>query len=222
MQIFLFLLVAALVIAAVIYGRIAERQRREALAALAARLGLRFSEEHDHGTAERLNFLRKLDEGSNRYLYNRLSGDFQGHEVMASDFHYETYSHSKNGRRTHHHHLSVLTLRLPRSFPELLITPEGVFSKIAQALGYDDIDFESAEFSRTFCVRCGDKKLAYDVCHPQMMEYLLARRDLAIEFEGNVLALAFDSCLEVPQIEPRLQQLVEIRRLLPDYLFTKT
>lgn len=221
MLIFVFLLLGALVIAAVICGRIAERQRRDALAALAARLGLRFDEEHDHATAERLNFLRKLDEGSNRYLYNRLSGDYQGHEVMASDYHYETYSHSKNGRRTHHHRLTVLTLRLPRSFPELLITPEGIFSKIAQAFGYDDIDFESAEFSRIFCVRCADKKLAYDVCHPGMMEYLLARRDLAIEFEGHMLALVFDTCLEVPQIEHRLPQMVEIRRLLPDYLFTK-
>jgi len=31
-------------------------------------------------------------------------------------------------------------------------------------------------------VRSRDKKFAYDVCHPRMMEYLLARRDLAIEF----------------------------------------
>lgn len=221
MEVFVIVLICAVVTAAVLYGRMVERRRRDALAALAVRLGLRFSAERDHATAERLGFLRKLDTGSNRFLYNRLDGDYQGQEVMASDFHYETYSHGKGGRRTHHHHLSILTLRLPRSFPELLITPEGLFSKIAQALGYDDIDFESAEFSRAFCVRCRDRKFAYDVCHPRMMEYLLARRDLAIEFEGDVLALAFDTCLEVPQIESRLQQLVEIRRLLPDYLFPK-
>lgn len=220
MEILVVVLIGAVIIAAVVCGYLLERRRRDALAALAARLGLRFSEEHDRATAERLGFLRKLDTGSNRYLYNRLSGDYQGHEVMASDYHYETYSHSKRGRRTQHHHLSVLTLRLPRSFPELLITPEGFFSKIAQALGYDDIDFESAEFSRAFCVRSQDKKFAYDVCHPQMMEYLLAHRDLAIEFEGNVLALAFDSRLGVPQIEGRLQQLVELRRFLPGYLLT--
>lgn len=213
---------AVAIVAAIVYGLLAARRRREALAALAARLGLRFHEERDHALAERLGFLRKLDTGSNRYVYNRLSGGFQGHEVTAFDFHYETYSHTKHGRQTHHHHFSVVTLVLPRSFPELLITPEGIFSKIAQAFGYDDIDFESAEFSRAFCVRSPDKKFAYDVCHPLMMEYLLARRHLAIEYEGNVLALAYDSCLEVTEIEPALQQLVEIRRLMPDYLFTKT
>jgi len=216
------LMFGALIFAAVAIARILEGRRREALVALAAQLGLDFNEEEDQEGAERLDFLRKLDEGENRYLYNRLSGDYQGHAVMMADYHYETYSHTKHGRQTHHHHLSVLTLRLPRSVPELLISPEGIFSKIAQALGYDDIDLESAEFSRAFCVRCRDKKFAYDVCHPLMMEYLLARPDLAIEFEGNVLALVFDPCLEVPQIEHRLQQLVEIRCLLPDYLFTKS
>jgi hypothetical protein len=213
----------ALIVGAVILAVRAARQRRDELAALAAKLGLTFSEARDHALAKRLGFLDKLNQGSNRYSYNRLSGGWQGHEVMAFEYHYETYSHSsKGGRQTHHHYLTIFTLLLPKSFPELLISREGLFSKLAQALGYDDIDFESAEFSRTFCVRSRDKKFAYDVCHPQMMEYLLARQDLAVEIEGNVLALAFDSRLDVPQIEPRLRQLVEIRRLMPDYLFTKT
>jgi hypothetical protein len=41
-------------------------------------------------------------------------------------------------------------------------------------------------------VRSPDKKFAYDVCHAQMMEYLLANRDLSIEIENEVIALAFD------------------------------
>lgn len=223
MHIVLIVAFVLVIVAAMAYGHIAARQRRDALAALAVRLGLDFHEEHDETLAETLGFLRKLDEGSNRYVYNRLSGDYQGHEVMAFDFHYETHTYSAKGRRqTHHHHLSVLTLQLPRSFPELLITPEGIFSKIAQAFGYDDIDLESAEFSRAFCVRSPDKKFAYDVCHPLMMEFLLARPSLAIEFDGNLLALAYDTRLDVPEIEPSLRQLGEIRRLMPDYLFTNT
>ena len=222
MHIVFIVAIATAVIAAIVYGQIMAGRRRDALAALAHRLGLSFDEEHDHAMARRLGFIDKLDQGSNRYLLNRLEGDYQGHRVMAFEFHYETYSHTKHGRQTHHHFFSVMTLILPKSFPELLITPEGFFSKIAQAFGYDDIDFESAEFSRSFCVRSPDKKFAYAVCHPGMMEYLLARPDLALEFEGNVLALAFDSRLDVEEIEPRLRQLVEIRRLMPDYLFTPT
>jgi hypothetical protein len=212
------IVVGVVIVAAVIYGQVVKQQRRDALAALARRLGLSFYEEKDRDLAQTLGFLDKLDLGSNRYVYNRLSGEYQGHPVMAFEYHYQTQS----GKHTHHHHFSVLTLKLPRTFPELLITPEGIFSKIAQSLGYDDIDMESAEFSAAFCVRSPDKKFAYDVCHPQMMEYLLARRYLAIEFEGNALALAYDACLDVTEIEPSLRQLVEIRRLMPDYLFKKT
>ena len=101
------------------------------------------------------------------------------------------------------------------------ITREGFLSKIAQAFGYDDVDLESAEFSRVFCVRSKNKKFAYDVCHAQMMEYLLANRDLSIEIEGRALALAFGKCLSASEIEMNLGRLLEIRSRLPEYLFTK-
>ena len=70
-------------------------------------------------------------------------------------------------------------------------------------------------------MRSKDRKFAYDVCNAQMMEYLLANRDLSIEIEGPVLALAFASCLSAGEIEANLQRLLEIRLRLPDYLFTK-
>lgn len=221
--IFIFILFAALVIVASIYGAIAARKRRDALAELAARLGLRFSPENDRGLAKRFEFLNKLAQGSNRYAFNVLSGDYHGHEVLAFDYHYETHTtDSKGNRQTHHHYFSFFILVLPRSFPELTLAREGVFSKIAQALGYADIDFESAEFSRTFCVRSKDKRFAYDVCHAQMMEYLLANRDLTLEIEDRALALAFGSRLSAEDIERNLRRLLEIRAHLPEYLFNPT
>ena len=87
--------------------------------------------------------------------------------------------------------------------------------------GYQDIKFESAEFSRAFNVRSPDKKFAYDVCNAKMMEYLLANRDLSIEIENEVIALAFDSRLSVEQFELDLQRLAEIRSRLPEYLFAQ-
>lgn len=220
--ILLFILFAGVVIAGIIYSIIAAKKRREEMLLLATRLGLTFSPGNDSWLADQFNFLDKLAQGSNRYAYNLLRGPFQGHEVLVFDYHYETHSTDSKGRRqTHHHYFSCFILTLPQMFPELTIAPEGMFSKIAQAFGYEDIDFESAEFSRTFCVRSKDKKFAYDVCHAQMMEYLLANRDLNLEIERNALALVFGRCLDVPGIEANLQRLVQIRSLLPEYLFTK-
>jgi hypothetical protein len=220
--ILIFVLFAAVMIAAIIFAAIAARKRREAMAALALRLGLNYQADRDYSIADRFAFLDALARGSNRYAFNILSGVYQGHEVLVFDYHYETHSTDSKGRRqTHHHHFSFFVLLLPRRFPELRITREGLFSKIAQTFGYDDIDLESAEFSRAFCVRSKDKKFAYDVCHAQMMEYLLANRDLSIEVEGPALALAFGNRLSAEAIESNLGRLIEIRSRLPEYLFTK-
>lgn len=222
MGILIFVLVFGLIITLAIFGAIAARKRREELAALALRLGLQYSADKDHNMAARFGFLDQLAQGSNRYAYNILSGVYQNHEVLVFDYHYETHSTDSKGRRqTHHHHFSFFIVLLPQSFPELRITREGVFSKIAQAFGYDDIDLESAEFSRTFCVRSKNKKFAYDVCHAPMMEYLLANRDLSIEIENHALALAFGKCLAAAEIEFNLGRLLEIRSHLPEYLFAK-
>lgn len=220
--ILIFILFLGLVIASVIYGVIAAKKRREELLQLAARLGFTFAAENDYSLASRYGFLDKLAQGSNRYAHNILSGQYQNHEVLAFDYHYETHStDSKGHRQTHHHQLSCFILQLPRTFPELTIVREGWFSKVAQVFGYADIDFESAEFSRSFCVRSKDKKFAYDVCHAQMMEYLLANCDLSVEIENNILALVFGARLSAAQIEANLQRLIEIRSRMPEYLFAK-
>jgi hypothetical protein len=215
--------VLALIIVVAVFGALAAKKRRDAMMALAARLGLRFDPEKDRSLAERYEFLDKLRQGSNRYAFNTLTGNYQGHDLTAFDYHYETYStDSKGNRETQHHYSSFFILRLAGTFPELKIGPEGFFSKIAQALGYADIDFESAEFSRKFCVRSKDKKFAYDVCNARMMEYLLANRDLAIEIELDSLAISFDRRLSPDTIEPNLNRLVAVRSLMPDYLFSRS
>ncbi|MGN6555580.1 MAG: hypothetical protein ACTHLW_17880 [Verrucomicrobiota bacterium] len=217
-----FILITGIIVVVAILGSISARKRREAMALLGAQLGLSFSTEKDYAMADRFEFLNQLAHGSNRYAYNIFTGVFRGNEVIACDYHYETHSTDSKGRQqTQHYQLSVFILMLPRNFPEVRISSEGFFSKIAQAFGYDDIDFESAEFSRKFCVRSPDKKFAYDFCNAQMIEYLLANPDLSIEIENRALALVFSSPLAVEQIEPNLRRLVEIRSRMPDYLFTK-
>jgi hypothetical protein len=217
-----FMVFAALFVAIIVYSSIAARKRREELTALAGRLGFTLCPENDSELPRRFGFLDQLAQGSNRYAFNVLSGNYRENDVLVFDYHYETHStDSKGNPQTQHHYFSFFILTLPTSFPELRITREGIFSKIAQAFGYEDIDFESAEFSRTFCVRSKDKKFAYDVCNTSMMEYLLANRDLSVEIENTALALAFGGRLSAAEIESNLQRLLEIRARLPEYLFAK-
>lgn len=189
---------------------------------LSAELDLDFSPAKDHTLADTYGFLNKLAQGSNRYAFNVLSGDHRGNRVLVFDHHHETHStNSKGQRRTQHHYYSVFILTLPQIFPELTITREGIFSKIAQAFGYDDIDFESHEFSRKFCVRCKDKKFAYDICHSRMMEFLLENDDLNIEFDLHVVALLFDGCIRPEAVRSNLERLIAIRDFIPDYVMKR-
>jgi len=205
-----------MVVVAVIYGAIAARKRREGLIMLATRLGLDFSPGENYELAGRFGFLNQLAQGENRYAINVLSGAYQQNEVLAFDYHYETHStDSKGNRTTQQHWFSFFILTLPVSFPELTIRRENFLIKIAEAFGYQDINFESAEFSKTFYVWSKDKKFAYDVCNAKMMEFLLANRDLSIEIENQALALAFNTRLSPEQIESNLQRLIEIRLRLP-------
>jgi len=223
MQVLVIVGIVALIIVGAVLGCLAAKKRREAMLAMAARLGLRFDPGKDWELARRYQFLDKLRAGDNRYAFNVLSGKYQSHDVMAFDYHYETHStDSKGHRQTHHHYFSFFLLLMSVSFPELAIAREGFFSKIAQALGYEDIDFESHEFSRKFCVRSREKKFAYDVCNARMIEYLLANDDLTIEIEGPALGISFNSRLSPEQIESNLKRLIAVRSLMPDYLFSRS
>ena len=211
--------VLIVIVVGTIYGLIQARQRLEALNELALRLGLNFSAAEDYALPERYGFLKQLAQGDDRYARNVLSGIYQQNQVLVFDYHYATYHTDKNGTHKEDHWFSFFILTLPMVFPDLTIRRENFFTKIAEVFGYQDINFESAEFSKAFNVRSPDKKFAYDVCNSKMMEYLLANRDLSIEIENNVLALAFNTRLSAEQIEANLRRLVEIRSRLPEYLF---
>jgi hypothetical protein len=222
MEFMVVILVVVLVVAGAIYSSVMARRRREAMAAMAASLGLRFDPSKDYGIDEAYSFLGKLCQGSKRYAFNRISGRYRDQDILIFDFHYETYSrNSKGHRQTHHHYLSCFLLRLPARVPELNITREGWGSKLAQWVGYDDIDFESAEFSSAFCVRSQDKKFAYDICHARFMEYLLAHRDLSLELDQNVLSLIFNGRLSVEQIAGNLNRLLDVRGHIPEYVWKR-
>ena len=216
-----FVAVVVVVFIGVIFNAIAQRKRREGLFELAQRLNLDFHGGQDDGIPGRFGFLKQLAQGDDRYAVNVLSGNYQQNEILAFDYHYATYHTDKNGTHKDDHWFSFFILTLPAVFPDLTIRRENFLTRVAEVFGYQDIKFESAEFSRAFNVRSPDKKFAYDVCNAKMMEYLLANHDLSIEIENEVIALAFNTRLSVEQIEFNLQRLVEIRSRLPEYLFTQ-
>lgn len=212
-------IVAAIIVAGILAAA-AAKKRREAIAAWARANGFSYFPGEDRGMAARYAYFDSLSSGSNRYAYNIVRGDVGGLPFCMFDFHYETHSTDSKGRRqTHHHHLTAVVIETGLAFPaELKVRPEGFFDKLASVVGFDDIDFESDEFSRKFHVKSNDKKFAYDVIHPRMMEYLLQHPSGSFEIERNAIGVAGGSCLPAEQWKTYLSYTRNILDMLPEYL----
>lgn len=161
------------------------------------------------------SFLTPLSKGENRFAFNILQGTYHDEKLFIFDYHYEDLSNKKSADFFY----TIFMLITAQCFPKITIGPENVLNKIEGMFDSHDIKFESAEFSRAYGVRCADKKFAYDVCNPQMIDYLLANRDLQIELQGPLISLSFTPSLRVNTIEAWLQEFAQIRALLPQYLF---
>jgi len=213
------------IIVAVIAGSLSrksdpEAKRRNDLGALARKLKLQFNPKNDFKLAEKFSVLSWLRRGDVRYAYNVFHGCHLEYPVTIFDYHFSTPGSGKSGG--YDYYWSAFVVEMKTNFPDMIISHESRESRLAEALGGSHIAFESAEFTRAFRVRSSDKKFAYDVCHPKMMEYLLANQDLTVEISGAGLAVLFEDWLRPEKIEANLSRLIEIRKLLPDYLFAKT
>lgn len=189
-------------IALAIYSHKKEQERRERLQGFADRFGLYYDPGKVRGFDDQHPQFSFLRHGSNRYAHNILTGEWQGREVTAFDYHYETHSTDSKGRRTtHHHRFSAALVRSGFPLRSMTIRPEGFFDKIKAAFGWDDIDFESAEFSKRFHVSSKDRRWAYDVLTPRTMEFLLENPNRELYFEGYILAVRSDRGLEPEEVE---------------------
>ncbi|MEX2171972.1 MAG: hypothetical protein WD851_21810 [Pirellulales bacterium] len=190
MEIFIFIIVAVLIAFGIYWSYQQQLRRREELTALAGQLEWSFDPDHDSSHDEQYAQFSVFQQGHSRYAFNTLRGTLNVGDAawpaQMGDYHYQITSSNGKTTSTHTYIFSYLILDLPYgSTPSLIIRREGVFDKLAGALGFDDIDFESDEFSRRFHVKGGDKRFAYDVIHPRMMEFLLEDPPPSIEIENG-------------------------------------
>lgn len=206
------------------YGWKQAKLRREAMLQLALKHGLRFDPSRDHSIEHRFPQFGCFRQGDRRHGYNTLRGttEIAGHslEITAGDYSYTRTSGSGKNRSTTTYRFSYLIARLPWPHcPPLLIREEGLFDKLAAAVGFDDIDFESAEFSKRFLVKGNDKRFAYDVLDPRMMEFLLACPKLPpLDLERGELLVADSVIWQPGRFEDTLGFLGHFLSRWPDHV----
>ena len=182
------------------YGHLQEKKRREAMALFAQQLGWHFHPAKEDLFSLQYEQFDHFKRGHSRYAHNLIYGDVHANvaeenpmdiPTRAGDYHYMITRSDGKRTTTTTYRFSFLILDLPDGVNgDLLIRTENIGDKIKAGLGFDDIDFESAEFSDRFYVKSRDKRFAYDVINPRMMQFLLDTNPPMLMLDRGALCLA--------------------------------
>lgn len=205
----------------------AEKKRKQGLLDLAHKLGLNFDPTPDRHHDDEYAHFEVFRRGHSRKAYNTLAGainiDGKVYNIKMGDFTYKITSGSGKDQRTTTYNFSYMILLMYQlDMPSLLIRKEGMFDKLAGVFGFDDIDFESAEFSRKFYVKSDDKKFAYDVITPRMMSFLLEDCPVTVDIEQRRCLLTDGiKRWEAEKIEMIIEWVNTFYSLWPDHLMDR-
>jgi len=210
-----FLVVAA---AIVYYSYWAKKKRRQELAQMAAQLGLAYSPQDTFNLLSLPFALFRMGDG--RGTENVLWGQWQDIQLQQFDYwYYEESSDSKGNRSKTYYRFSCVVSELPFTSPELSISRENLFTRLADHLGFEDIGFESEEFNRKFQIKSKDRKFATDVVDARMIQWLLSTQNgWSYELSGPYL-LCHHKRLRPMELTPLLGTMKEFRDHIPRVVY---
>lgn len=191
-----------------------KQRRRSELRALALAHGLAFSPaDHSNLLALRFRLFRK---GDGRGIDNVLSGTWQGQDFRAFDYwYYDQSSTSNGGNRRTYHRFSCVVFDIEAYLPDLEVTREGPFSRVADHVGFRDLDFESEEFNRKFQVWAPVREFAYEFIDARVIRLLLSlEANYCFETSGSSL-LMYRKGLRVHGFVPLIGAAVALRKRIP-------
>jgi hypothetical protein len=203
------------IVAAVAYaGYYLKKKRRQELALAARQLGLQYSNSDPFSLLALP--LRLLSRGDGRGTENVMWGSWQGLDLKEFDYwYYEESTDGKGNRSRSYRYFSCAVTEIPATCAPLTVERESVFTRMADHLGFHDIEFESDEFNRAYQVKCQDRKFANDVIDSRMMQWLLSTGERwAFELSGPYL-MCYTKRLKPLELTPLLGGLKEFLGHIP-------
>ena len=182
----------ALVLFVAYLGWVTARRRREEFFRFAAANGLEYSAKDPFNTDE-LPFAL-FRKGDGRDVENMMWGTAAGMKVRLFDFsYYETSTDAQGHSSRSTYRFSCAMADIDADCPHLVLGREGVLSRLADAIGFRDIEFESEEFNRSWQVTSEDRRFASAFIDPRMMEWLMVEGGSgAYEVIGPLLLCSTD------------------------------
>jgi hypothetical protein len=165
----------------------AQKKRREGFALVATQLGMQYFPADPFGLLGEPFAL--FQRGDGRGVENVLAGAYQAIDVKAFDYwYYEESTDSKGHTTKTYYRFDCVVVPIDAACSPLTIDNENVLTRLADALSFHDIEFESEDFNRAFNVKSPDKKFANDFVDARMMQWLLQNgKGTAFEIMGDRL-----------------------------------
>ena len=217
----LFIFGVGVVVLVGVLAYLADKKRREMLQGVAASRGWHYTD-RDDAWAHHFDG-SPFGQGHNRQAHNILRGTHDGREFVGFDFVYHTTETStdaqgRTSRREVKHWYSVLALRTADGLPRLEVSPEGFFGRAIGKLTNRDIQLESEEFNRAFTVVSSDRRFAFDILHPRLMEQLLLTRDVGWKIENGWILAIEPGRHDVEDVDRRLAVIDGVLDAVPGFV----
>ena len=174
-------------IAIAVGSYLAKKKRREGFAVVATQLGMEYWPEDPFGMlAEPFALFQR---GDGQGIENVIAGTYESIDTKAFDYwYYEESTDSKGSRTRTYYRFDCVVVPIDAACSPLTIDNENVLTRLADALTFHDIQFESEDFNRAFNVKSPDKKFANDFLDARMMQWLLRHGEgTAFEIMGDRL-----------------------------------
>lgn len=165
--------VVAIVVAGFVLARYFKKKRQQAIAAIAMQHGLSYTSHDPYSLTITYDF-DLFSMGDGRGAENVVTGQWKDRRIIEADYWYYTESSDGKGRRSRSYsYFQVVIAPIGAYLPKVQVKGENVFTRIADHIGMEDINFESEEFNRTFNVKSRDRQFAFKLLDARMMQWLL-------------------------------------------------
>jgi hypothetical protein len=157
-----------------------------------------------------------FNQGQSRQIRNFMYGEANG--VKAAVFDYTYVTGSGKNRQTHFQTVTYLepaNLRVPY----FSLRPEGFFTKIMTAFGYQDIDFgQRPEFSKRYLLRGPDEISIRQTFNDQLLSFFETYQGTSVDAGNNQLFVFRAGYRCQPQeVQSQLALALNILNLLPRF-----
>lgn len=177
------IIIATIIVIAIGIGMYYEKKRREALAKLAADLGLEFFPQGIPGLLTAIQGFTLFSSGRSHSVTNTIRGLTDDVELTIFDLTYTVGS----GKNSSTHRQTIVRFASTRlGLPEFVVSPEGFFHKIGKLFGVKDINFdEDPQFSSAFLLQGPNEAAIRQIFAPAVREWFSQRKGITAAGRGT-------------------------------------